>query len=205
MENNSQEIEEWRSIEGYEGLYQVSSLGRVRSCDRHVSNGKGIRLLKGKVLKSRIGKHGYLIINLSKDNKLTTFNVHRLVGKAFPEICGEYRKGLEIDHRNCVRDDNRAENLHWVTRKENNNNPLTKQNMSCAKKGDKCCLFGKFWKKHPSSKPIIQLDLESNFIAEFDGLRDAERKLGICHAMISSCCRGKTKTTHGYIFCYKTA
>ena len=205
MENNSQEIEEWRSIEGYEGLYQVSSLGRVRSCDRFAKDGRCTRLFRGRVLKPAKNNGGYLQVVLCKDGKQTIFRVHRLVGMAFQDICGEYMNGHEIDHRNTTRTDNRAVNLHWVTSKENSNNPITRQHYSDAKKGEKGPWYGKFGKEHFSSKPIIQFDLRGNVIAEFDGLKDAERKLGINIKKICDCCRGRSKTTHGYIFRYKTA
>lgn len=101
MENN--ESEEWRSIYGYEGLYEVSNLGRIKSCDRYVSNGKSVRLAKGKVLSQRRGMNGYLTIVLHKNHKPTCFSIHRLVGMAFQDICGEYVNGLEIDHKNCIK------------------------------------------------------------------------------------------------------
>ena len=203
MDNN--ESEEWSSIEGYEGLYEVSNLGRVRSLDRYGNTGYGIRLYKGKILGPGSTKNGYLQVLLCKDEKKTMFRVHRLVARTFPEICGEYRKGLEIDHRNCVRDDNRAENLHWVTRKGNCNNPLTKQHQSDAQKGYKCYLYGKFGKQHHSSKPILQFDLKGNFIAEFEGLSDAERKLSINQGNISSALNGRIKTAGGFKWKFKTA
>ena len=196
--DNSQEIEEWRSIEGYEGLYQVSSLGRVRSLDRHVSNGKGIMLLKGKVLKPAKDGGGYLLVNLCKDGKPTMFNVHRLIGMAFQDICGEYVNGHEIDHLNTTRTDNRAENLHWVTRKENMNNPLTRANIYNAQKN-------RLGNGIIQPKIIIQSDLEGNFIAEYPSQSEAERQTGITQSLISLCCRGKVKTAGGYIFRYKTA
>ena len=126
MDNNIETEEIWRSIEGYEGLYQVSSLGMVRSCDKIVNCKGGTRMIKGKVLSQRRGMNGYLTIVLHKNHKPTGFSVHRLVAKAFPEICGEYRNGLEVDHKNTLRTDNRAENLHWVTRSQNHLNPITR-------------------------------------------------------------------------------
>ena len=211
---NNKKIEEWRPIQGYEDYYQVSSLGRIRSLDRLGSNGKGIMLRKGRVLKLSKYKTGYLYVHLSKDNKQTIFKVHRLVAKAFPEICGLFREGLQIDHRNCVRDDNRAENLHWVTSSENNLNPITRQHKSDSKKGDKNPMYGggeknpmwgKFGKDHPASKAILQYDIEGNFIAEWDSAASAERELGICAANITHVLKGRSKTIHNFMFKYKTA
>ena len=205
MEKQIETEEIWRSIEGYEGLYQVSSLGRVRSLNRYEICNGGTRLRKGRVLKPVTHNRGYLQVNLKRDGKQKMFLVHRLVGMSFQDIVGECKPEFEIDHKNTQRQDNRAANLHWVTRKGNCNNPLTKQHQSNAHKGENNPLYGKFGKYNPKSKAVVQYDLQGNLIAEFEGLRDAERQTGISHENISSCCRGKTKTTHGYIFSYKTA
>lgn len=203
MDNNIETEEIWRDVEGYEKLYEVSSLGRIRSCDKIINCKGGTRMIKGKVLSQRRGMNGYLTIMLHKNHKPTGFSAHRLVGMAFQDICGEYVNGLEIDHKNCIRTDNRATNLRWATKKENHNNPLTLQHYSDAHKGEKCYLYGKFGKQHHGSKPILQFDLKGNFIAEFDGLRDAERKLGIFHSSIGKVLKGMYSHTHGYIFRYK--
>lgn len=68
-------------------------------------------------------KNGYVCIRGTK----TGVYAHRLVALAYPEICGEYEEGLQIDHINTIRDDNRAENLRWVTVHQNANNPITRQ------------------------------------------------------------------------------
>ena len=201
MENN--ESEEWRSIDGYEGYYQVSSLGRVKSLSRLANFNGGIGLRKGKILKPGVVTDGYLQVILCKDGKRTKFLVHRLVGMAFQDICGQYMEVLEIDHRNTNRTDNRAVNLHWVTRKENQNNPLTRQCKSNLRKGEKHPMWGKFGKSNPNSVPIIQMDRQGNFLAEFDGLHDAARKLNIYQGNISSALNGRYKTAGGYIWKYK--
>lgn len=129
---------------------------------------------------------------------------------AFQDICGKYTDNLEIDHINCVRNDNRAINLRWVTKSQNQLNPITRQHHSDALKGknyglvgERCYWFGKFGKDNPKSKPIIQLDLEGNFLAEFEGLADVERKLGIGHANICRVLKDKQKTAGGFKWAYK--
>lgn len=166
---------------------------------------KGIMFYKGKILRPGSTKNGYLQVLLYKDEKKTMFRVHRIVARTFPEMCGEYNDGLDVEHKNCIPTDNRAENLRRCTHKENCNNPLTRQRKSDAQKGYKCYLYGKFGKQHHGSKPILQFDLKGNFIAEFEGLSDAERKLSINQGNISSALNGRIKTAGGFKWKFKTA
>ena len=197
MENN--ESEEWRSIEGYEGLYEVSNLGRIKSCDRYVSYCNFVRLAKGRFLTLKNNGKGYLYVDLYSNNKGTRLYIHRLVAKAFTEICGECKEELEVDHKNCCRDDNRAENLHWVTRIGNMNNPITKESIG----GENAPWFGKFGKEHHSSIPILQYNIQGKKLAEFEGLSDAGRELGIGASEICAVLKGRRNHTHGFIFRYK--
>ena len=109
----------WKDIEGYEGYYQVSDMGNVRSVDRYVSHTHSNRLFcPGCLIKTKITKKGYEFVNLTRNGKHRTFQVHRLVALAF--IPND--KGLpEINHINCIRNDNRAENLEWCDRAYNCN------------------------------------------------------------------------------------
>lgn len=188
----SENIEIWKPVVGYEGLYEVSNLGRVRSLDKITADG---RRIKGKILKGKIDKGGYLLVILCKDKKQTTYKVHRLVAEHF--IPNPQNKPC-IDHINTVRTDNRVENLRWATYKENGNNPLTKIKQ-------RRMLKGKYGKEHPASKPIIQYDKDGNFIKEWDCANDVERVLGISNKHIGSVCLGKRKSCGGYIWKYKNA
>lgn len=108
-------IEEWRPVIGYEGLYEVSSLGRVRSLDKYVK-GKGYRLHKGKVLSPTKNKNGYLKVNLHCNGKRKTITVHRLVAQAFipnPDNLPQ------VNHRDEDKTNNRVENLEMCDVKYN--------------------------------------------------------------------------------------
>ena len=103
----------WKDIEGYEGLYQVSNLGRVKSLSRIVNSGNGKMLTKEIILTAAIGNHGYYVVRLSKDNVGKCFTVHSLVANAFLE------KKYEVNHINGIKTDNSLDNLEWTTRAKN--------------------------------------------------------------------------------------
>ena len=117
------ENEIWKDIKGYEGIYQVSNFGRVKSLERVNSRGNTV---KERILKPHKTEKGYLHIVLCKDGKTKLYRVHRLVATYF--IPNPENKP-EVDHINGQKDDNRVENLRWVTSKENINNPTTKKKM----------------------------------------------------------------------------
>lgn len=124
-------MEIWKAINGYEGLYEVSNLGNVRSLDRKCTFKGKVSIRKGCLLKKRIDRYGYYYFILCKDGKIKNFRAHRLVAEAF--IPNEENK-TQIDHINTIRTDNRVENLRWVTSKENSNNPLSLNNYSMGQK-----------------------------------------------------------------------
>lgn len=115
-------MEIWKDIENYEGLYQVSNLGRVRRVDSEVNTGiknSEKRICKGGMLKQNLKRNGYLSVDLSKEQKVKTISVHRLVAKAF--ILNDDENKNQVNHINANKQDNRVENLEWVTPQENHN------------------------------------------------------------------------------------
>jgi len=108
---NTHEV--WKDVSGYEGLYQVSDQGRVRSLDRPRSDGR--HFLRGKILKPLYNKK-YQFVALWKNAASRQHQVHILVLTAF----GGPRNGRQTNHKNGIRDDNRLENIEWVTQAENN-------------------------------------------------------------------------------------
>ena len=167
------QIEQWRDIEGYEGLYLVSSLGRIKSLDRWVNNGKGKRLQKGEIITPFKNKKGYLRVALSNGFKRIKYSIHRLVAMAFlpnPD-------NLEtVNHINGIVTDNRVENLEWMSNRDN--------------------------VRYSQAKAVKQYSLDGEFIRKWDAMADIERELGFNHGDVCLCCKGKARTAYGFIWRY---
>lgn len=173
------ENEIWRPIKGYEGLYEVSNSGRVKSLARIRPNGMNC-LYKERILKGQINKCGYhKVALLRNEGKSKLCSVHRLVAEAF--IPNPENKPC-IDHINTVKTDNSVENLRWVTWKENINNPLTLAYKSKLSKGG----------RNAMSKPIVSIDCVTGEVRFYECSVDALPELGLKDPKyIRMCCAGK--------------
>lgn len=180
MENQT---EQWRDIKDYEGLYQVSNEGRVKSLNYRQTK-------QEKILKAFGNNHGYLMVALSKNGKPIHRLVHRLVAEAF--IKKEEGKQEEIDHINGIRDDNRAENLRWCTPEENARNPITLERVKAANRK----------KAEALSKKVFCYDTNFNFLSGFTSTADASRQLECSQGNVTLTCLGALKHYKGYIFSY---
>lgn len=186
-------MEIWRDIKGYEGIYQVSSEGRIKSL-RRVD--KSNHIVNEKIKDTIVNKYGYEMVTLWLNGSCKTLRVHRLVAEAF--IPNPENKPC-IDHINTIKTDNRVVNLKWASSKENCNNPISKQHLSNALKGNTNSKYGKM---HHNSKKVYQYDKEGNFIREWDTVSDVARQLGVSQGNISSCCMGLRCTAYGFIWKY---
>ena len=173
----------WRPIDGFEGLYEVSNLGRVKSCDRFVNSKGGTRLHKGKVLKQAKDGGGYLQVNLCKDGKPTAVKVHRLVWEGFN---GKIPEGMQVNHIDEDKTNNSLDNINLMTPKQNVNWGTGNERRSKS-----------------LSKPIIQYSINGKKLAEFDSLSDASNQLNINIGNITSTLKGKRKTAGGYKWKFK--
>ena len=180
----------WKSVEGYEGLYQVSSYGRVRSLDRMVINSDGVkRLFKGRILKPNKVRNGYLKIQLSKSGKVNGALIHRLVAQSFIQNPDNLPI---INHKDENKTDNHVENLEWCDSKYNTNYGTAIQR-SAEKRLNSPKL----------SKPVLQIDKETNEIVDkYPSAMEAARQLKIDQGNISSCCRGELKAYKGFKWQY---
>ena len=175
-------MEEWRDIKGYEGIYQVSSYGRIRSLERIVVrwNGNGDYLAKEKILNIKPRPDGYMEVKLSKDNIKKSYKVHRLVAEAFipnpNNLPCVNHKIDDYEHRS----DNRVENLEWCTYEYNNNYGNHSKRISDVTKGD----------KNPRARKIICVTTGE----KFDCITYAAKTYNVSRQSITHCLMGRQKT-----------
>lgn len=174
-----------RSIEGYEGIYEVSDIGQVFSVPRTVLIGKRICNMKGKVFKGYKSKVGYMVVNLSKDGITKQRYIHDLVARAF---LGEKGKSMTINHKDGNKLNNHISNLEYCTYSENNEHARA-TGLSPLKIAD-----------YTRRKPVAMIDDSGEIIGEFSSALEAEQELGIFH--ISGVCRKQRQTAGGYKWIY---
>lgn len=187
------EEEIWKPVVGYDGLYVVSSVGRVRSLERVIMKSNGCRMtVKTIILKPSSDHHGYLFVYICGKDKPKRKYIHVLVAKAF---IPNYDNKPCVDHINGDPRDNRVENLRWCTHKENCNFDLARKRKSIAH-------TGKFGRDSSRYKTVLQYKKDGTFIRSFCGAREAGRELHLNPSNISSVCRGDRMYAGGYIWKY---
>lgn len=171
--------EVWRDVKGYEGLYQVSNMGRVKSLGRKDRFG---RVIKERILEPAVTHNGYLRVGLHVDGKRKMLRVHRLVCEAFHE---NPDNKSEVNHVNEDKTDNRACNLEWSTRTENCNHGSRNERVAKA-----------------LSKPIGQFSLDGKLIKVWQSACEARRQTGFDQGYVGAVARGKFKQAYGFIWKY---
>ena len=147
------ETEIWKDIIGFEGLYQVSSLGRIKSLSRVVPR-RNNNVIEN-ILKQSTTKDGYHFISLCNNAKCCTKRVHRLVSEAFIPKINDYQ--ITVNHINGIKTDNRLDNLEWVSVRENTSHMFFHKNKNMKCIGVRQCTRGsKMWECRTSldRKPI---------------------------------------------------
>lgn len=175
----------WKDIDGFEGLYQVSNLGNVKSLSRTIrANTCGVRILPERLLAKCVSSCGYYVVILCKYGKHYTRMVHRLVAMAFIDNPNNEK---EVNHKDENKLNNCAQNLEWCDRRYN------------ANYGTGAGRCGK-----QKWKPVVMLNKNTKRpIRVFESLKKASSITGIDDRSISSACRGRIKTAGGFCWKYK--
>lgn len=165
----------WKDVTGYEGLYQVSNLGKVKS----------LKFGKERILKPRVRGKGYLFVDLCKNGKTKAYSVHRLVALTFLENKDPLNK-TQVNHIDECKTNNRIDNLEWCTPKENNNHGTHNYRSAINR-----------------SKPVLQFTKYGVFVKEWDSAKSIQITLGFYNSNISKCCNKKRKSAYNFIWKFK--
>lgn len=165
----------WKDIEGYEGLYQVSNYGRIKSLNYNHTK-------QEKIITPVSNHRGYLKVTLSKNNVRKNKNIHKLVAIAFILNPNNYNIVNHIDGNKL---NNKANNLEWCTAKENTAHAFKHNLMK------------------PRGKPVLQYDKNDNFIKEYRSIAEACREVNTSSMNIIKCCKKINKTAKGFYWEYK--
>ena len=171
-------METWKDIPGYEGIYEVSDKGRVRTAENKTTHSvlRGERKWKQRVLQQKTDSGGYKRVSLWKNKKVKDFLVHRLVAMAFIE--SEEEKTI-INHKDGVPGNNDVSNLEWCTYKENNAHAVENR-LNC------------------HADPIVLLNLVSKESHYFDSKAEASKFIGRNHGYISRLLKNGENTVDNY-------
>lgn len=194
--------EKWKDIRGYEGYYQISNLGRVKSLDRAVVYSDGrVRKFPGKIMAlTDISNAGYIVVSLQKNNIREKFTIHKLVASHF---CPNPDNKPIVNHLDENKLNNRSDNLCWATYTENLmwNDSRAKRPYNPTTKNKEA--LKRLWNKN--KKPVVQYDLNHNLIAIYPSAHEATESLGLLpytKRNIQQVCEGRQRTAYGYIWEY---
>jgi len=176
MEEEEEEV--WRDIAGFEGKYQISNLGRVKSILKTMT----------KIRKPRIHSSGYWCLNLTVNYKWKSVTIHRLIAIAFIPNPNNYRT---VNHIDGNKQNNDISNLEWCTQKEN-----CKHAFRTGLHKPSC--IGRFNELHPMSKTIYQYSIDGEYIQSFPSVSEVGRVLGVKVGNISSFASHPEKRNYAY-------
>lgn len=164
------EYEIWKDIPGYEGFYQASNLGNIKSVERYYVGGCGCRRKVGGIRKPHKMKDGYLHLMLCKNGNKKHFLVHRLIAITFIPNPNNLP---EVNHKDENRQHNSVDNLEWCSSSYNSNYGNRNKRVGLG-----------------NGKKVIQSDFEGRIISVYKSASEASRQTGINRNSISGCCRG---------------
>lgn len=177
-------MEQWKDIKDYEGLYQVSNMGRIRSLDRLVKGGYGCqKLIKGKIIKPYEAPSGYYKLSLYSHRKREMVYVHKTVAENWLPNPDNLPC---INHKDENKKNNSVDNLEWCSYSYNNTYN-GKQKITAEK----------------TSKAVYQYSLSGELIKEWKSTMDIQRSTGYLNGNIGKACRGKYKQAYGFKWSYK--
>lgn len=173
----------WKDVKGYEGYYQVSTLGRIKSLSRHRKVGWADYTSKEKIIAQCNHRCGYKLVLLHKNGEKKMYKVHQLVATAF--IFNPNNLPC-VNHKDEDKTNNCVDNLEWCDHSYNNNYGSRNEKVRKA-----------------NCKTVIQLSLDGKYIKEWNGMREAARSIGCVCSRISEVCRGKRRSHGGYLWKFK--
>lgn len=182
--------EEWRDVVGYEGLCQVSDLGRVKGVARKVNRNGHMVSVPERFLNQSDNTNGYLRVNLSNGNHVKQAFVHRLVAEAFVDNPKGYKY---IDHLDSDRHNNKPDNLVWCTQSENIAAAYSRGRRKYVPMSDEA----RVRVTKTIAKPVVRSDGKI-----YPSVTSAARDLGVTMAMVSHVLNGRAQTALGYSFRY---
>ena len=191
-------VEEWRAVKGFEGRYEVSNLGRVKSLERTVTSknhyGTFQRRVREKMLKLIKNSEGYLQVDLSKNGTRKQYLVHRLVAEAFipnpyPEKYDVVNHKIEGAEGKLI---NTVENLEWCDTLYNFKYGTARERMIKTQTN-----------RSDLSKTVYQYNTAHELVGKYPSAKEVQRQTGFAQQNISACCNGKRKTAYNYVWSYE--